>query len=148
MYVCNKKMDERVDFRMFVCTVCMFVCIYSCIYIFVYVCNVEVCTMPWCYWILIFFRVFQLILCYLFCSLFWSECKRRELLLEVVRLLGSNPIIIPEEQPIHPSFFINKYPTTTPSRILTDSTGDGRLVQVCMHVCMYVYMYVCNLAMS
>ena len=123
-------------FSNFVCTVCMFICIYKCIYIFLYACNMEVCTMAWCHWIFIIVCVFKLILCYLLCSLFRSECQRRELLPEVVRRLGSNPIITPDEPPIHPSSFINKYPTTTPSRILTDSTGDGRLVQVCMYVCM------------
>jgi hypothetical protein len=32
----------------------------------------------------------------------------------VVSRLGSNPIIIPEELPIHPAYFNNEHPTTTP----------------------------------
>ena len=64
-------------FSNFVCTVCMFICIYKCIYIFLYACNMEVCTMAWCHWIFIIVCVFKLILCYLLCSLFRSECQRR-----------------------------------------------------------------------
>ena len=42
------------------------------------------------------------------------RASERELLLEVVHRLGSNPIIIPEEPPIHPASFHNEHPTTTP----------------------------------
>ena len=110
---------------------CLYYVQYVCLYIFFCMHVIwEVCAIPWCHSILIIVCVFQLIMCYLLCSLFRSGAS------PTGQQSYRNPGRAANKS-IHPPSLIS-----TPMPHHHAYSRDGRLVQVCMYVCMYVCMHI------